>query len=143
MAGTLASCDAWFSNPSAQVSSTYGVGLGGELHQYVKLTDTAWANGILEHGNQWPGPPGVNPNGLSVSIETEDLGSGATAVTDAMYDAVFSACLDAMDQYPTIEYLMDHQVISPQSRPLCAGTRWRSGRIQQLASELGLALILM
>jgi N-acetyl-anhydromuramyl-L-alanine amidase AmpD len=143
MAGTLASCDAWFNNPGSQVSSTYGVGLGGELHQYVDLTDTAWANGVLEYGNQWPGPPGINPNGLSVSIETEDLGSGLVVVTDEMYAAVFSACLDALDRYPSIVYVMDHQVISPQSRPSCAGDRWRSGRIQQLASELGLHLILM
>jgi N-acetylmuramoyl-L-alanine amidase len=143
MGGSLASCDSWFNNPASQVSSHYGVGLQGQAHQYVQLTDTAWMNGILEPGNKWPGPSGVNPNKLSVGIETEDLGSGATAVTDEMYEAVVDLCLVALMQYPDIQYLTDHQVISPQSRPVCAGNRWRSGRLQDLASELGLELILM
>jgi len=56
---------------------------------------------------------------------------------------VVDACLIALTLYPDIQYLMDHQVISPQSRPVCAGNRWRSGRIQDLADELGLELILM
>jgi N-acetyl-anhydromuramyl-L-alanine amidase AmpD len=109
----------------------------------VRLEDTAWANGVLEYGNQWPGPGGVNPNGLSVSIETEDLGNPHQEVTEAMYESVFQACLLALNTYPDIAYLMDHQVISPQSRPSCAGDRWRSGRIQQLANDLELSLILM
>lgn len=143
MGGTLAGTDSWFNNTASQVSSQYGVGLGGEAHQYVRLEDTAWANGVLEPGNKWPGPAGKNPNSLSVSIETEDNGSGTTPVTDAMYAAVFHLCLDALDAYPALAYLMDHQVISPQSRPVCAGNRWRAGRMQQLAAELGLELILM
>jgi len=143
MGGTLEGCDSWFQNSASQVSSHYGVGLAGELHQYVKLEDRAWMNGILESGNKWPGPPGVNPNSLSVGIETEDNGSGATEVSQACYESVVDACLIALTLYPDIQYLMDHQVISPQSRPVCAGNRWRSGRIQDLADELGLELILM
>jgi len=143
MGGTLAGTDSWFNNPASQVSSHYGVGLGGAAHQYVDLDNRAWMNGVLEPGNQWPGPVGVNPNSLSVGIETEDNGSGATAVTDELYDSVLALCVLSLQTYPGIVYLMDHQVISPQSRPVCAGTRWRSGRIQALADELGLQLILM
>src|ERR1700756_1937323 len=74
MAGPIGACDAWFRNPASQVSAHYGVGLDGAIHAYVRTADTAWANGILEPDNVWPGPAGTNPNRLSVSIETEDLG---------------------------------------------------------------------
>src|SRR5262245_14115279 len=50
MAGTLASCDSWFNNQSSQVSSHFGIGLGGEQQQYVHLQDGSWANGIIEPG---------------------------------------------------------------------------------------------
>ena len=141
MAGTLSSCDSWFNNPASQVSSHYGIGLQGQQHQYVKLADGSWANGILEPGNEWVGIVGnsANPNYQTVSIETEDNGSGATPVTDAQYAGTLAVARLAMQTYPSIRYLMDHSVISPQSRSQCAGNRWRaSGRFSQLAEALGL-----
>jgi N-acetyl-anhydromuramyl-L-alanine amidase AmpD len=141
MAGTLESCDSWFQNPASQVSSHYGIGLDGEQHQYVRLVDGSWANGILEPGNQWSALVGnaANPNYQTVSVETEDNGSGATPVSDAQWAGTFAVCRLALEVYPSIRYLMDHSVISPQSRPQCAGDRWRaSGRFSQLAQALGL-----
>src|SRR5579859_3333036 len=85
MAGSIDSCDAWFSNPRAEVSAHYGVGLDGAIHAYVRTRDTAWANGILEADNTWVGPAGVNPNRLTVSIESEDLGDPSQEVTDEEY----------------------------------------------------------
>lgn len=143
MGGTLAGCDAWFSTTRSQVSAHFGVGLGGALHQYVRLADTAWANGVLEAGNTWPGPAGVNPNALSVSIETEDRGMGATPVTDSQYIGTEAAAFLALEHYPSIRYVMDHTVVSPRSRPNCCGDRWTaSGRLAQLASALGRELYL-
>lgn len=137
MGGSLAGTDAWFNNPSAQVSAHYGVGLDGSLHQYVRLTDTAWANGVLEVGNTWPGPAGINPNALSVSIETEDRGDPAQAVTEAEYQSTLAAGRLALAAYWQIAYVMPHAVVSPRSRPSCCGDRWiRSGRLRQLAQEL-------
>lgn len=139
MVGTLAGCDSWFQNPSADVSAHYGVGLSGETHQYVALKDSAWANGILEPGNTWPGPSGINPNQLSVSIETEDLGDAGTPVTDAMYNATLGLGALALAEYPSIVYLTTHGCISPQSRSGCPGDRWvESGRFAALAEALGL-----
>lgn len=138
MAGSLASCDSWFQNPSAQVSSQYGIGLEGQQHQYVALTNTAWANGILEAGNTWPGLP-YNVNAQTVSIETEDKGSGATPVTEAMYQATLGVARLALQTYPSITWLLGHHCISPSSRPSCCGDRWRaSGQFDRLANELGL-----
>jgi len=141
MAGTLSSCDSWFQNPASQVSSHYGIGLKGEQHQYVKLADGSWANGILEPGNQWVGIVGnsANPNYQTVTIETEDNGSGATPVTDQQYASTLAVARLAMQTYPSIKSLMGHNIISPQSRSQCCGNRWwDSGRFSQLAADLGL-----
>src|SRR5262249_52156602 len=75
MAGTLSGCDSWFANPASQVSSHFGIGLDGVQHQYVSLSNSSWANGILEDGNSWPGTP-ASANYQTVAIETEDNGSG-------------------------------------------------------------------
>ena len=141
MAGTLDGCDSWFQNPASQVSAHYGAGLDGRLHQYVDLANGSWANGILEAGNSWHliGPPGVNPNYCTVTVETEDRGNPNQAVTQEEYDATKSACLYGLEKYPSIRYLITHTVISPQSRPQCCGSRWISpGHFQRLADELGL-----
>ena len=107
-----------------RVSANFGVALDGRVHQYVKLDDRAWANGILEHGNRWFGPSGVNPNDLTVSIETEDLHNPATAVSDAQYEAVGGLCRLILERFGSITSITSHHVISPLSRPDCCGARW-------------------
>lgn len=141
MAGTINSCSAWFSTPRSQVSAHYGVGLDGDFIRYVDRRDTAWANGLLETGNHWPGPR-INPNWLTLSIETEDLGNPQQEVTDEQYSAVRTLVRTVNATYPSILYVMGHYVITPASRPSCPGNRWtESGRIQQLADETGLTLV--
>lgn len=139
MGGSLAGCDSWFAQSASQVSAHYGVGLRGDVHQYVSLADGAWANGVLEAGNTWPGPAGVNPNYLTVSIETEDNGSNLTPVSDAQYAAVLAVGRLILRECPTITLLVSHRVISPRSRAHCCGERWtESGRFDALAAALGL-----
>ena len=71
MAGTLAGTDSWFANPASKVSSHFGVGKSGEIHQYVDLKNPAWANGGVNN-TTWPLLiPGVNPNYYTVSVEHE------------------------------------------------------------------------
>lgn len=139
MGGTLAGTDSWFSSPASQVSAHYGVGLDGAIHAYVPLADRAWANGVLEGGNQWPGPAGVNPNDLTCSIETEDRGNASQPVTPQQYAAVLDVAHLAVARYPSIRWLLTHTDISPQTRPRCPGDRWvASGAFQSLANALGL-----
>lgn len=45
MAGFLAGTDSTFANPAMQTSAHYGIGRNGEIHQYVRENDTAWADG--------------------------------------------------------------------------------------------------
>ena len=138
MAGALTSCDSWFKNTSAQVSAHFGIGLNGEIHQYVTLSDSAWANGILEPGNTWPLASG-SPNYQTVSIETEDRGSGTTLVTDEQYEATLKVVNLAIQTFPTIQWLLRHTDISPRSRPSCCGPRWvDSGRFKSIADVFGL-----
>jgi len=143
MAGGLAGTDGWFNNPANQNSSAhYGVSLEGEVHQYVRLEDAAWANGVLEPGNTWPGQLGVNPNFLTCSVETEDLANPDEPVTDALYNAVLGTCRLILTRYPAITLLTKHTTISPRSRPGCPGRRWvGSGRYQRLAEALGLTAL--
>lgn len=51
IAGTLASCDATFQNPTRKASAHYGIG-GDKLHQYVNESDTAWHAGNLTVNRQ-------------------------------------------------------------------------------------------
>jgi len=91
MAGTAAGTEAWFDNPEAQVSSHYGITKTGEIHQYVKETDTAYHTGI--HGTDFARAtaqvvkdrPNVNPNQYSIGIEHE--GQAGDVWPDAMLRA--------------------------------------------------------
>ena len=85
MDGTLIGTDSWFENPFSSVSSHYGIGKSGEIHQYVKEEDQAWHAGKVI-SPQWSLlKPGVNPNLYTVGIEHE--GTASTAWPEAMKKA--------------------------------------------------------
>jgi len=137
--GTLAGTEAEFTSGYSDVSAHFGIGLDGRIHQYVELADRAWANGSLEPGYDWPGPAWINPNDLTVSIETEDLGSASQPVSDAQFQATVAVGRAVVARYPSIRYLVTHRAISPMSRPVDPGKRWVvTGRFTALARELGL-----
>jgi len=90
MAGTLAGCDSWFSDPRAQASANFGIGDGtdgfadGEIHCYVDPdgNDAPYANGALNEPDaqvvaymELTG--GVNPNYTTISIEHAGYSHGA------------------------------------------------------------------
>ena len=86
MEGTLAGTDAWFRRRDSKVSAHYGVGRGGELHQYVDEGDTAWHAGRKSADAPWPLlKPRVNPNYYTIGIEHE--GRADDPWSDAMYGA--------------------------------------------------------
>lgn len=87
MDGTLAGTDAWFNDPRSQVSAHYGVGRAGEVHAYVKETDTAFHAGTVDRPS-WKGlKPGINPNFYTVGLEHEGLSGGAYPWPDAQLAA--------------------------------------------------------
>ena len=135
---------------SSQRSCHYAVALGGTLDCYVDPADRAWSNGIVEPGNGWAAianlcgvDPALNPNHVTISCETEDLGGQHPHVTNAQFAAVLYAAWEAKLRYPeSLRYLATHADISPQSRTDCPGDRWlASGRFQAMADALGLQTV--
>jgi len=82
--GTLASADAVFANPNSDVSAHYAVG-NGEIHQYVKESDTAW-----HAGNQ-------TANRKSIGIEHQ--GGPNIPITDAVYNTSADLIADICRRY--------------------------------------------
>ena len=132
MQGTLAGADAWFAHPTAQVSAHYGVGKDGTIHQYVALSEAAWANGGIEHGHAAElvdENGGMNPNRWTVSIEHEGVYpdgltmvqfEASTQLAAWLFDSVLlvgGASGVAVDR----KHILRHSDISPRSKPICPG----------------------
>jgi N-acetyl-anhydromuramyl-L-alanine amidase AmpD len=144
--GTIAE----FLSSSSELSTHYAVSLEGALDCFVDPGDRAWSNGILEPGNLWTAIANdmgvdttLNPNHITISCGTEDLGDSTREVTDRQYNAVLYAAWEAKLRFPnSLRYLACHADISPQSRAHCPGDRWlASGRFQRLAQTLGLKTV--
>ena len=95
MGGGLAACDAWFNDPRCETSAHFGVGRNGDVHQYVRTEDAAYANGIVtdalppDHGHAAAFlaglPPLASPNRYSISIEHE--GQAGDPLDGALFTA--------------------------------------------------------
>ncbi len=98
MDGTLAGTDAWFANPASQVSSHYGIGTNGEVHQYVQESNTAWHAGRVQNPtfSLYKGAS-VNPNWYSIGIEHE--GNADTVWSTAMKQASANLIKDICSRY--------------------------------------------
>jgi N-acetyl-anhydromuramyl-L-alanine amidase AmpD len=143
--GTVAE---WLSS-SSQQSAHYSAGVDGTLDCWIDPGDRAWSNGIVEPGSQWRAiavacgvDPGLDPNHVTISCETEDHGDRRLPVTDNQFEAVLLAASEAKSRYPdSLRYLARHSDISPQSRANCPGDRWlTTGRFEALAETLGLSI---
>jgi N-acetylmuramoyl-L-alanine amidase len=151
-AGTLSSMDAWFRNPEAQASSHFGVGRSGAIHQYVRLENAAWTQGLTADAVPRATAPivqqmGVNPNLYCVSIEHEGYGSegGDGTLTEAQF---WTSCwLHKYIQSEveriwghhiplTPQYVLGHYQIDPARKPFCPGRNFPWGR---LYAELAIA----
>lgn len=133
---TMASTESWFSNPKSEVSAHYGVSRAGEIVQYVRDTDTAWANGILEDPD--PTLPwlmdcvvkGVNPNKRTISIEHEN--DGVMALTLDQLDATIWLHRTLCQTYAIIPdriHIIGHSQITGRTRANCPGSRFPFGKI--------------
>lgn len=140
MAGSIEGCDSWFARTDSQVSAHYGVSLQGDIHAYVRTSDRAWGNGVLEPGNVWGRIAAGNPNHLTVSIETED--EGDAPVTEPQYRSVRTLVRTMLARYGAGLFLLGHNQLAPRSRAHCPGPRWYdSGRFAQLVAETDLLTI--
>jgi hypothetical protein len=86
MQGSLESADQWFHDPVSLVSSQFGVGLDGEVVQWVNCNDTAW------HAAS------ANPK----SIGIEEAGYSGEPLTSLQLDSTALLLRWAFEQYPAV-----------------------------------------
>ena len=124
MAGSLSGTLAHFQNPQTEVSSHYGVGRKGEIHQYVKEKDGAWTNGrILKPTSKQIIQRSGNPNRYTITIEFEGKDRGG-AIDPPQYQAGLwlIAKIAAHWNIPlTREYIIGHYEIDSINKENCPG----------------------
>lgn len=126
MAGSLSGTDSWFASTESQVSSHYGIGFNGDIHQYVQEENTAWTNGLVTGWTTGPtskfvlSRPGINPNLYSLTIEHEgqDLSMAPQSQLDATAGLIRT--LTAKYGIPCDrDHIIGHYEIDPVRKPDC------------------------
>lgn len=146
--GSAESCDSWFrTNKNNQSSAHFLVTFKGEIKQYVRIEDMAWANGlklfnIPKAKSALIRSKNINPNLYSVSIEHE----GKTGqLTKEQFQATRwlhrYICDNVKDKwkYEIImdrEHILGHCEIDPLRKPNCPGKDFPWERlIKELQNE--------
>jgi N-acetyl-anhydromuramyl-L-alanine amidase AmpD len=126
----------WFLNPESNVSSHFFVCLDGRVRQFVKVSDTAWANGVLQaphvqsspvikswattpHDPSWPA--GL-PNLESISIELEGNYENDPSVAQwrSLVTLITVLCID--NAIPAERgYIIGHYQITSRDKKNCPG----------------------
>lgn len=119
MSGSLSGTDSWFATTKSQVSSHYGVGNKGEIHQYVEEENTAWANGRVDRPTAKLLKRDINPNLYTLSIEHEgqDLSKAPESLLKASAELIRYLCTKysiPLDR----EHIIGHYEIFAQ-KPQC------------------------
>ena len=123
MDGTLAGTDSWFSTPTSKVSSHYGVGLKGEIHQYVQDLDQAWTQGYHQGATFKLHKPGINPNAYCLSIEYEGQNLANAPETQINASVGLIRSLASYWKIPIDrDHIIGHYEIDPIRKPHCPAT---------------------
>lgn len=124
MDGTLAGTDSWFANPASQVSSHYGIGFNGEVHQYVQDDKAAWTQGYHQGATfKLHKGPTINPNLYCLSIEHEgtDLSKAPLAQINSsvgLIRALAGKYGISIDR----DHIIGHYEVDPIRKPNCPAT---------------------
>jgi N-acetylmuramoyl-L-alanine amidase len=124
MDGSLEGTLAHFQNPTTEVSSHYGVGRIGEIHQYVRETDGAWTNGrVVQPSSTQVIERGGNPNQYTITIEFEGKDRGG-ALDPAQYQAGLWLIQQIANRWNVPlnrEYIIGHYEIDSVNKINCPG----------------------
>jgi N-acetylmuramoyl-L-alanine amidase len=123
MAGTLEGTNSWFKNQDSQVSSNYGVGLKGQIVEYVPSDKKAWANGIVNKPSFKLLKPSVNPNLYTISIENE--GQDLCKAPEAQLNALVSLIRMITTKYKIPidrDHIIGHYQVDGVKKPNCPAT---------------------
>ncbi|MGZ3813603.1 MAG: N-acetylmuramoyl-L-alanine amidase [Mucilaginibacter sp.] len=138
MEGTLEGTDSWFKSPKSVVSAHYGIGINGEVHQYVHETDSAWHAGRV-NAPSWPliKSAGVgsyiNPNYYTIGIEHE--GDENTIWSDATYNSSSAMIREIAERWNIPidrNHIIGHHEI--YSIKACPGSKVDFNRLISMAS---------
>ncbi|WP_438447403.1 N-acetylmuramoyl-L-alanine amidase [Gorillibacterium sp. sgz5001074] len=145
---TMYSMDSWFTDPKNDGSSAhFGVGKDGMIHQYVKIEDNAWAQGLPVAKIPLSPAPIVrdmncNPNLYCVSIEHEGTDGELTEeqfkATVWLHRYIMQYINDKWN--PGMDLgsynVLGHYQVDPWRRPNCPGPKFPWDRLR---AELAVA----
>lgn len=120
MAGTLVGTDSWFQSKTSSVSAHYGIGLNGEIHQYVQEDKAAWHAGVVTNPSWKLLKPDINPNKYTIGIEHE--GQLDTVWTPEMKKASAGLIADICSRWSIPidrDHIIGHYQINAVNRPNC------------------------
>jgi len=130
MAGSLSGTDSWFQNPISGVSSHFGIGKNGSIHQYVDLKFPSWANGGVYKPNWSLLQEGVNPNYYTISIEYE--GYSGDQFTEAQYQSALALhkwLIEYLDIPVNNDTIIGHYRIDSVNKSRCPGSGFPWNRL--------------
>lgn len=141
MAGSLTGTDSWFATSESQVSSHYGIGFTGEIHQYVPEEKKAWTQGLKIPPINKPlfklYKQGVNPNDYCIGIEHE--GEDLSIVKEAEINASVELIKDIAKRWNIPidrDHIIGHYEVDPIRKPNCPATdKSIIDRIVRMAQE--------
>jgi N-acetyl-anhydromuramyl-L-alanine amidase AmpD len=127
---TLDQLDSWFANPTAGVSSNYGVGTDGTIHQYVDsiaLSNAAYVHGHINQPDQafqqlWTQRQYANPNTWAPGVE--NVGWSGEPMPQQQFDAstwLTAWLCDVCGIVPAQATILAHAQIDSVNRAGCPG----------------------
>jgi N-acetyl-anhydromuramyl-L-alanine amidase AmpD len=138
---TIGSVDNWFTDPgNDNCSAHFCVGKNGEIHQYVKIEDYAWANGLA--AGMWNDAPAkvvrdmnCNPNYYTISIEHE--GTDGDLTDDQFYASAWlhRYIMDYVKNTFGVTMtlgnynVIGHNQVDPKRKPCCPGDKFPWDRL--------------
>jgi N-acetylmuramoyl-L-alanine amidase len=119
MEGTLVGTDSWFASTNSQVSAHYGIGKGGEVHQYVAEKDTAWHTGRVDKPTWKHYKSNINPNLYTIGIEHEGKATSAWSLAMKQASATLIREICGRWNIPiSRDYIIGHYEINSK-KPNC------------------------
>lgn len=146
-AGTMNSMDSWFTTPGNQVSSAhFGIARDGRIHQYVSISEMAWANGLSAGQYTRATAPviaamGINPNLYTVSIEHEGTDGNLTEVQFQasvwLHRHIRQYIQNKWNRTISLDqkHVIGHYQINPVQKPNCPGPYFPWKRLYETLAE--------
>lgn len=145
-AGSLKSCDNWFTSPNNDVASAhFCVGRNGEIHQYVDLKKRSWHAGLTKDAIEYATAPVIkrfkmNPNAYTIGIEHEGYeGNGIDgALTEEQFWAsvwlhryIKEEVIRLYTRHIPLDrtHVIGHFQVDPRRKPNCPGPNFPWDRL--------------